>query len=420
MALALRTIEFNHDPNSAVTSAMNIRRNKDFEVLVPEYDSAVPRSPAESCAAYSIADTARQSVFIRVTFGIPAAVGTTTYEVRALGGGVMGPLAPVAVVFADGNTVATVELPLNKRTFSAIGLHDISWRWQVKFKHTWLDLVGTAHRIYIVLAVPNAPWTQEFADKRNPWTDLLDESCARAAGARTAVDAARKLVAAINSRYALRYDIIKGSIRYGFIGFNSPFALTNWIEYVIRGGAPTDPKFCPTSAEQYPDYLIVNCNDCAASLALMGKVVGAPLEYFFHQPFGYLNYVEPIGRRKCNNPFYGCGGGYPAALPADYEPRSRFANHTYTKLPSGRNFDACLKEWLSLFTRVFLYLLWLIVFIVTFGQVSLQGLLDRANGWLVDLAQTEYEARINDRSQPFEAADAGGTPVLQPLQFQVT
>lgn len=420
MALTLRTIEFNHDPNSAVTSAMNIRRNKDFEILIPEYNSAAPKPRAESCAAYSIADTARKNVVIRVIFEIPVATGMTSYQVRATGGGVMGPLAPVTVVFAGGMSSVTVEFSLSNRSFSAIGRHDISWRWQFKFKHKWLHLVTTSHRIYLVLAVPNAPWTQDFADKRNPWTDLLDESCARAATARTPEDAARKLVAAINRKYALRYDIIKGNIRYGFIGFNSPFALTNWIDYVIRGNAPTDPKFCPASAEQYPDYLIVNCNDCAASLALMGKVVGAPLEYFFHQPFGYLNYVEPIGRGKCNNPFYGCGGGYPAELPPDYDPRSRFANHTYTKLSSGRNFDACLKDWLPLFERLFLYFLWLIVFIATVGQVNLQSLLDRANGWLVDLAQAEYEARTNDRSQPFEAADAGGTPVLQPLQFQVT
>jgi hypothetical protein len=421
MPLTLRIIEFNHDPSSASISAMNIRRNKDFEVPVPEYDSTIPRPATESCAAYSIADTERQSVVIRVTFEIPAGEPVTSYEVRAEDGGVMGALAPVTVLFANGATTATVDFLLNSRRFVRIGVHDIPWRWLARTTgaDTWAALTTTSHRIYLVLAVPDAPWTQTFADKHNPWTDLLDEACARAAGARTDVAAARRLVKAINSAYSLRYDIIKGNLRYGFIGFSSPFALSEWIDYVIRGNAPANPKFCPGSAEEYPDFLIVNCNDCAASLALSAKTIGAPLEYFFHQPFGYLNYVKPIGRGKCNNPFYGCSGFIPPELPPDYDPRSRFANHTYTKLPSGANFDACLKEVVSPLLSFFLILVWLIIFILSFGSVNLENLLDTAGGWLVNLSQASYEAATNDTSQPFEAAEAGGTPVLQPLQFQV-
>jgi hypothetical protein len=422
MPLTLRTIVFNHDPTSASTSAMNIRRNKDFEVLVPEYDSTIPRPPTESCAAYSIADTLRQNVVIRVTFEIPAGDPVTSYEVRAENGGVMGAVGPVTVTFAAGATTATVDIPLSARRFTAIGVHDISWRWlaETAGAPTRRALVTTSHRIYLVLAVPDAPWTQVFADKRNPWTDLLDEACARAAGAKEAIGAGRKLVKAINSAYALRYDIIKGNVRYGFIGFSTPFALTEWIDYVIRGNVPADPKFCPGSAEEYPDLRIVNCNDCAASLGLMAKVVGTPLDYFFHQPFGYLHYVKPIGRGKCNNPFYGCSGFNPPELPPDYDPRSRFANHTYTKLSSGTNFDACLKESVSPLLAFFLILVWLIVFILSFGTVNLEHLLDTAGGWLVNISQASYEAKTNDKTQPFEAASAGGTPVPQPLQFQVT
>jgi len=421
--LVLRTIEFNHNPDSAATSAMNIRRNKDFEVPVPEYDSAMPRPPAESCAAYSIADTDRHNVVIRVTFAIPAQASAITLQVRALGGGIMGALAPRNVVFPAGQTTATVEFALSNRAFRAIGVHDISWRWQLKGADPvlpiWAPLVTTAHRIYLVLAVPDAPWTQAFADKRNPWTDLLDESCVRAADARTPVVAAKKLVQAINSAYALKYDIISVNLRYGFIGFASSFALSKWIDYVIRGNAPADPKFCPGSPEQYANLRIVNCNDCAASLALMAKVVGIRLEYFFHQPFGYLDFVVPIGRGKCNNPFYGCAGAVIAVAHPDFD-RTRFANHTYTKLPSGHVFDACLQEWVDPLMRVLLMLVWFLILIITFGVVNLEGLLDRANGWLVDISQAEYEARVIDTSEPFESEAATGMPVLQPLAFQVT
>jgi hypothetical protein len=423
--LTLRTITFNHDPDSAATSAMNIRRNKDFEVLVPEYDSAVPRPQEESCAAYSIADTRRQRVFMQVAFEIPApSPDATAFFVRGLGAGVLGQIDPVAVTFPAGTTSVTVECPLTHRTFIEVGPYNMAWRWQVSDQQQsdWQPLVTTHHRIYVVLAVPTAPWTQAFGDKRNPWTDLLEESCVRAAGARTAVAAAKKVVRAVNSAYALRYDIIVGNLRYGFIGFTSPFRLTRWIDYVLRGNAPALPKFCAGSPEEYPDFLIANCNDAAASVGLMGKIVGAPLEVYFHQPFGYLHYVLPIGRGKCNNPFYGCNGAFIAVLPPDYEYADRltFANHMYTKLPSGRNFDACLKEWVPPLVRLILLFLWWLLFILSFGTINSEYLLDRAEGWLVDLDQADYAARVNDTTQPFEAAMAGGTPLFQPLDFEVT
>src|SRR5687768_4539190 len=123
MALTLRTIELNHDPNSATTSAMNIRRNNDFEVPVPEFDSTVLLPPTESCAAYSIADTERQNVFVRVTFESPKATSAVTFEVRAGGGGIMGALAEMTVAFAPGQMTSTVDFPLSARSFREIGRH---------------------------------------------------------------------------------------------------------------------------------------------------------------------------------------------------------------------------------------------------------------------------------------------------------
>jgi hypothetical protein len=425
MPLALRAITFNHDPDSATSSAMNIRRNKDFEVLVPEYDSAVPRLQEESCAAYSIADTRGQPVFIQVAFEMPASLpDAKTFVVRALGGDALGRIDPVAVTFPSGTTTANVECPLTQRTFIEVGRYNVAWRWQVsdQLQSTWAPLVTTHHRIYVVLAVPTAPWTQTFGDKRNPWTDLLEESSVRAARARTAVAAAKKIVRAVNSAYTLRYDIERGHYRYNFVGFTSPFRLSLWIDYVLRGNAPALPKFCAGSTEEYPDFRIVNCNDAATSVGLMGTIVGAPLEVYFHQPFGYLHYVLPIGRGKSNNPFYGCGGANIAVLPPDWEGPERrgFANHMYAKLPSGNTFDACLKESVPFFLRLLLLLLWLLIFILSLGTVNAEYLLDRADGWLVDLPQADYANRVNDTTQPFETAAAGGTPVLQPLDFEVT
>jgi len=419
MNISLKTMTFNHDPSSASTSAMNIRRNKDFEVPLPEYDAAIPRTPAESCAAYAKQETAAQNVFVRTVFtGIGG--GNPHFEVRALGGGMLGALDPRPIDFTGGADTKTVDFPLTHRNFSAIARQDVTWQWQFREQGSpsWQPLVSTTHRIYVVLKVPPAPWTQMFADKRNPWTDLLDFCCAIASGKQNAPDAGESITKNVNEAYPLRYDIDSGSDRYWFTGTGSSFHLTNWINYVLKGNAPATPVFCNGTPEQYKNYWIVNCYDCAASAALMSKIVGADSDYYFHDPFGYLNYVEPIGRGKCNNPFYPCQGGSPAVGP-DHQ-RSKFANHAYQKLNGTKNYDACMRDWLSPLAKWLLILLWLILLIITFGAVNAKHLRLRAGGWLIDVTQAEYNTRTIDTSQAFEAAVAGGSPALQVLNFMVT
>lgn len=420
MALTLKAITFNHDPASASISAMNIRRNKDFEVPVPEYDAALPRTAAESCAAYAKQETAAQQVVVRVELTRTGG-GNPHFEIRAQGGGLLGALDPYAVDFTGGATSATVDVPLLHRDFSRIARQDVTWQWECRQQGSpiWEPMATTSHRIYVVLKVPPAPWTQALADKRNPWTDLLDVCCPIAAGKQNAGAAVESITKKVHQAYSLRYDIVSGAPRYGFAQTGSSFHLTNWINYVLKGNAPANPIFCNGSAEQYKDYWIVNCYDCAASSALMAKVLGADSDYYFHAPFGYLKYVEAIGRGKCNNPFYGCLGNNPAVGPDDQ--RTGFGNHAYQKLSGIRNYDSCMREWLSAIEKLILILLWLIILILTFGLLNLTTLLNRAGGWLVDLPQAEYNTRTVDTSQPFEAnAAAGGTQALQTLQFSVT
>jgi hypothetical protein len=420
MPLALKTITFNHDPFSASTSALNIRRNKDFEVPVPENDAAIPRTPAESCAAYAKQETTAQPVFVRVELTNTDG-GNPHFEVRAHVGGLLGALDAQAVAFTGGATSRTLDFPLSHRDFSRIARQDVTWQWEFRQKGSanWQPLTTTSHRIYVVLKVPPAPWTQALADKRNPWTDLLDVCCQIAAGQQNAAGAAESVTKKVHNSYSLRYDIVTGAPRYGFVLTGSSFQLTNWIDYVLKGNAPANPIFCNGSPEQYKNFWIVNCYDCAASSALMAKVLGADSNYYFHQPFGYLKYVEPIGRGKCNNPFYGCLGNNPAVGPDDA--RTAFGNHAYQKLSGSKNYDSCMREWLSPLAKLMLILLWLIILIITLGLLNLKSLLNRAGGWLVDLTQADYNTRTIDVSQPFEAnAAAGGTQSLQTLQFSVT
>jgi len=103
--------------------------------------------------------------------------------------------------------------------------------------------------------------------------------------------------------------------------------------------------------------------------------------------------------------------------------RSRFGNHAYTKLAGQNNFDACMKQWRSrieqLVLTIIYFIVWLLLLIVTFGLVNRFDLFDRAQGWLVNLIQTEYNATTIDTSTPAEAGAAGGTPFACALDFQV-
>lgn len=415
MAFSLQTITFNHDLNSASTSALNVRRNKDFEIAIPEYNAASPVPAEFSAAAYAIAETSGQNVVIRATFQA-GVLDVGPFEVKAIGGGVLGAIDPAPVVIAPGGTVS-VDLQLSHRTFNAVGVHNITWQWLYREGGgAWQNLVSTTHRIYILLAVPGGAWSQAAASKSNPWTELLDESCATASGTRSDKDAVKALTKRVNGAYQLRYDIVSGAPRYATSGVAPSFNLTNWINYVIKGAAPAMPVFCGGGADQYPDFKIVNCYDCAAALALMSQSIGAVSAYYFHGPFGYLNYIVAIGRGKCNNPFFGCGGGADAALGPD-DPRSGFGNHAYTKLGGTRNYDACMREWLAPGVAAILVLLWLLLLIITFGALNMTSLLDRAGGWLVDLDQNTYNARTIDTSTPWEASAAGGAPVVQTLSI---
>jgi len=403
--LTLLTIRFNHDHGSATTSAMNIRRNRDFEVQFPEYDSALPTQ--DSRAAYGIAETAGQKVVVRVEISSTSA---GKFEVKAKGGGVLGRLDPFTVSFNAPGTV-TVDVRLNHRSFDAVSRSDTSWSWAFRAAGAaaWTPLVRTRHRIYLLLAVPGAPWTQTYADKRNPWTDLLDFVCAIASGKKMQDRATFAVVRAIHQDFSLRYDIVNGAARYGFGGTSGSFMLMEWIDYVLKGNAPASPLWCDSAAEQYKRWWIVNCYDCAAALTIMSTALGAAVVHHYHSPFGKLRFIEAIGRGKCNNPFPGCTGTPTEVGNCN---RTSFGNHAYTKLDS-LNFDACMREWISPFMRLLLIFLWLIILIITFGTVNLEALLDRAGGWLVRLSQPTYDDRTIDSA----CSPTTGAPIVVNTQF---
>src|SRR5688572_7847652 len=68
MSVRLEAIAFNHDPTSARSDALNIRRNAITPVVVPEWQRGVNSAPADSVAAYSLGETSGKGITIQASF----------------------------------------------------------------------------------------------------------------------------------------------------------------------------------------------------------------------------------------------------------------------------------------------------------------------------------------------------------------
>ena len=386
MSLELCEIYFDHDRlpdsrrpvgSSPLTSSLHIRRSQDFEVDWPEYKKSNLNEISESKVAYSITGTAGQAVFILVEFANHSSANTT-YEVRADGGGVLGPLNPTPITFSAEATSVKICFPLSGRAFEEIGKFIVTWNWYYREPGSsdWQDLATTVHQVFLTFAAPEQPWSSAAYNQHNPWTDLLEICCEIAQGAQDDITAVAQITRAINSRYNIRYDIIAGAPRYVYTIDNknqpvSMFDIVSWMDFVLNGKAPSELLFLPGTQEEHKHYLIVGCQDTATALAIMSTIIGVKAELAYHTHFGYLQYVQPIGRGKCNSPYSYLNPRQPTSpVKGEDEERTKFQFHYYVKSGS-RTFDSCMKEWTDN---------------------------PQKEGWLVNLSQPEYEERVIDRS----------------------
>jgi hypothetical protein len=159
MTLELSAIYFDHDQlpaarkpagSSPLSSALHIRRSQDYEVNWPEYEKGNLAQNPVSCAAYSISDTAGQAVFILAQFENLSSTHST-YEVKADGGGILGPINPTPVTFGAGEASVRLGLPLSGRTFEEVGKYSVAWQWYYREQGAagWHSLAGTEHQVYL-------------------------------------------------------------------------------------------------------------------------------------------------------------------------------------------------------------------------------------------------------------------------------
>ena len=94
MAVILEAIKLNHDPQSATTSALNIRKNATDFFSVTGWLAGISTTPEDSRAAYAIKATTGQTVTIQAAFRWLGPDPKGPVEIRALDPTVNPPGAP--------------------------------------------------------------------------------------------------------------------------------------------------------------------------------------------------------------------------------------------------------------------------------------------------------------------------------------
>jgi len=274
--ITVEAITFNHDPGAATHDALNIRRNANQTVHVPEWRRFISVNPEDSPAVYAIAATKGNPVTILVSLR-STDPGMAFVEVR-----VEHHVKARAVNFVNGSTGAVAfELIDPPAAHGYVGIRDVTWHWEYRLgpHHAWHPFDTTRHRIYTVLAVPTAPWQQAPLNTQLPWTDVLDYACRWAEGATSADMAAALVTQAV---YALGPSVVTydcpggGSSHYSFPNFDC----TQFVER-LRGGIGNG--------------IYVNCSDCATIVASFADVLGCDL-WQSRMGFGFaLNELLAIG-----------------------------------------------------------------------------------------------------------------------------
>jgi hypothetical protein len=309
--VCLDSISFNHDDGADHADAMNIRKNHDEDVPVPEWVKAQETHPA----AY----IKNKTITIKAVFS--AGPGVTSAKIRATQqNGDLGDVLQKTVLFSGG-TSGEVSFQLSVNTPNDIRYFYQAWNWYCEdidgSGGAAVRLAYTKNKVYNVLAQPQSPWTT--SGQSEPWTDVLLMTTFWAHGQTTPEGAAGEIT---------RHLFLDTGGRYGSSDSynNESFDLTSFLDNI-------------------PNIGDVYCLDTARAVVTFSNVVGCDsfCEYSF--PFGLLNCIKPIGRDWTNNPFYGQNGHHEDPIvPGDWgdaEGRSRFGAHAYGRI--GDNiFDACL------------------------------------------------------------------------------
>lgn len=295
MLLRLKEILFNHDSSSANTDAFNIRKNEQDPLDLPEW-RGVSSNPKDSPAAYARFETEGKTLTIKANFTFdgadaqkvsicaldanfhrekPFGANLSELEVGLLQdlvpnskGNVLGSVQATPITLSTGETgFQSFNLEDVRIQDAGVGIHDIVWRWQYQVDGTndWLDLAVTIHRIYTVVRVPKAPWSQEHkpSNTQLPWIEVLDKACEWAGGAMNVDEAAERIARTVNGLGPTVIHFDNCNHASSHYSDSNNFDCTAFLRR-LRGEPGHGPR--------------VNCTDCAAMVSSFSNSLGCDLE----------------------------------------------------------------------------------------------------------------------------------------------
>lgn len=294
---------------------IKIKKNKDEDIVPPEWKWGVCEHPEDSKAAYSIWKVMDQGIKIRA-YIICDDPGVNSIRIRAIDStsvkytmSTFQELTLITLGFVYPLTLRTAIPPtfpggpnilgeVNEKVISltspfnftfgvsdftlettkiinfGIGIHDIRWQWQYRLSSSeeWKNLSNphTSHRIYVIIKKPREPWESEA-----PWTDVLEYSC-RWAMHSWDVNKAAKLITEnvynLGEQGVVDYD-------YGTNYALGNFDCSAFIER-LQGGIGLG--------------LYINCSDCATIVSTFANILGCNYNQSRISSC-CLNYVDPLG-----------------------------------------------------------------------------------------------------------------------------
>lgn len=308
--VCLESISLNHIKDSICCDAVNIRKNMEESINTPEWkrgDNVYP-------AVYI------KNIRFTVKPALSAAKDVSQAEITVYTrSGNLANLEGKPLNFQTGkkgkneNKSYVCYFPATRNTPGRIQSFYQQWEWcirNIKINETYprelgeleeeIHIATSTNKIYIILAIPQCPWTIEGDTAL--WTDVLDLSCQWAYNESKPEAAAKKITRHLYKNIGGSYD--KAAKHYSDkCSPNSAFYLATFLENIPKVGK-------------------VNCYDMGKALTIFCNALGAGMNFRYCRKFGYLNCIKPIG--------LGC----------DCE--QDFSNHAFSSI-GDRVFDASLK-----------------------------------------------------------------------------
>lgn len=276
--VCLEEIYFNFDDRRHCCDAMNIRKNREMDVHVPEWK----RGEASYPAAFL------KNRFITVKAVFSAAPCITKVHVYAnTTHGDLGNIIQSTVEFGE-DARPKVTFSVSGTTPNDIRMFYQQWQWYYRdvnlITTPEVQIGSSRNKIFIVLSHPQCPWT--INGQTEPWTDVLDQVCRQADKETTTEGAAEKITYYLYRDVGGSYDDSAKKHHYTGSSTTGDFYLTDFLDNI-------------------PHVNLVNCHDMGKALVTFSNILGCNLSYRRSYPFGDILYcVKLIGKEWACNEYF--------------------------------------------------------------------------------------------------------------------